>query len=446
MSRGRASDGTPAAAQDALPPGQWQPLEASAAAGRLGAGWSVWTDAVSGTPTMIAGPGLDLGGPLAADETGIARARALMEEFQVLLGVADPSEFRLERATEVTNAWGQTMVYINFKQTWNGLDVWHQSADGTREKLAMVRFRINGTLGRLALLGSDAVPLPRSGGLEALSEAQALDRALASAEVGASLAEHASVSSYVSVRGNGTFLARDARVGTKRPAHDWRFIFDAGTGKRVEVRDELRHVDVTGNVRAGSIDYPGGIFTLKNARALRATVLNTGNSDLTDASGNFSISNAGTTPVILNGRLSGSWAVVEDQSSSGNLGFNRQVTPGTPEPVILNQFNVSETETAEATAYHWTTTMHYTIASWLPAFSSGLPSLPVNVNLNDTCNASGPTTVTRSTSTRRAMAATTPPTRTWSRTSTATASTGGSTGARARAGSARGSGTRWRTC
>jgi Zn-dependent metalloprotease len=377
----------PAAAEDALPPGRWQPLEAPLTAGRLGSGWSVWTDSVSGTPTMIAGPGLDLGGPLAADEIGIARTRALMEEFRELLGIQDLSEFRLERAVEVRNAVGQTMVYINFKQTWNGLDVWHQSAGGTREKLAMVRFRINGTLGRLALLGSDAVPLPPSGGPEALSEAQALERALQSAEVGASLAGTASVGSYVSVRGDRTFLARDARVGTKGPAHDWRFIYDAGTGERIETRDELRHVNVTGNVKAGSLDYPGGTFSQKNARALRATVLNTGNWDYTDSLGNFTIVNSGTSPVTLNGRLSGNFAVVEDQSGTGNLGFNRQVTPGTPENVVLNVLNTSEYSTAEASAYHWTTATHYQIAAYLPSFASGLALLPVNVNLDQTCNA-----------------------------------------------------------
>jgi hypothetical protein len=150
-------------------PGRWEPLDGASRGGlwpgfeaRFGPGWALYADPVTGSPSMLAGPGIDAGGPIEADDAGIARARALLEQLADVLGVDDPSAFTLERAVAYPNAHGQKMVTINFKQQHRGLDVRHQATGGTRDHLAMVKLHFNGTLGRLVLLGSDAARSRRS--------------------------------------------------------------------------------------------------------------------------------------------------------------------------------------------------------------------------------------------------------------------------------------------
>jgi hypothetical protein len=188
------------------------------------------------------------------------------------------------------------------------------------------------------------------------------------------------------VRAEGAFVAREARVATAVPPHAWRVVFDAHTGRLVETRDELRHADVIGNVSAGVLDYPGGAFQVLPARSLRVSVVNTLETGFTDAVGDFQIPHMGTSPVALTGRFLGVWAVVNDQSGNGNLSFTLSATPGLVRNVFLNPLSGAEYETAEASAYHWTTTTRWALAGPLPSFT-GLASLPVNVNLANTCNA-----------------------------------------------------------
>jgi hypothetical protein len=384
----------PAAVKGAAghPVGHWEAVEGARRGGawaafeeRFGAGWSVFLDHATGSPSLLVGPGLPLGSPIRADEAGIARARALLEELADLFGVDDPSAFELERAVSVPGASGHEIVTINFKQTWRGFDVRHQSEGGVREHLALVKFQFDGTLGRAVLLGSDAVPGLAVPSKVLLDEAAAVPAALAASPGGAAAAHDLAVRSYVSVRERGAFLAREVEVVTQAPAHQWKAIFDAGTGELAELRDELREVDVIGNVSAGNQDFPGGTFSVKPARSLRVSSSG-GGSAATDAAGNFTISNPGTTPVTLTGRFAGDWSTVNDQSGNGNLSFSQSATPGTPATIVLNPTNVSEFETAESSAYHWTTTVRFFIQARIPGFS-GLAALATNVNIANTCNA-----------------------------------------------------------
>jgi len=380
-----------ASAESEVPPGRWTRVQDLAPdpswAGlqaRFGAGWSVYTDLGSGAPSLIAGPPIPAGMIVRADEAGVARARRFLEELREVLRVDDPSAFAVERAVAVTNPWGQEVVYINLKQTWNGLDVRHQSPGGDREKLAMVLFRFKGT--DLVMSGSDAVPGFDVPGEVRLEEAEAIRRSLGSATLGAARIEKVETRSYVSVRGSRTFLAREVEVLTSDPPHDWRFVYDAHTGELEEQRDDVRHADLVGNVKAGSLDFPGGTFAQRNAQSLRVTAL-TGAFDTTDVNGNFRITHPGTSPILVSGRFLGDWAVVNDVSGNGNLGFTQQAVPGANENVILNPANLSELESAEAAAYHWTTTTRFAIQAWYPGFN-GLANLPVNVNTSQSCSSS----------------------------------------------------------
>jgi len=379
------------AAQE-LPPGRWQPTDPATSGpaweelqARFGSGWSVYTDVATGAPAMVLGPPIPLGMTVRADAAGIARARALLEELREVLRVTDPAAFELERAVAAPNPYGQEVVTIAFKQTWRGLELWHQSEGGDREKLAAVKFHFKGT--HLVLFGSDAVPDLRLPEALALEEAQAPGRALESLGAAAAAPERVTARSYVSVRGDRAFLAREAAVLTGPPApHDFRVIFDAHTGERVETRDDLRHVDVTGNVKAGVLEYPQGPFTQEGLYALRATVSQTGNWAYTGYAGSFTIANAGTSPVTVTGAYQGQWASVSDESGNGNVTFSRSATPGTSVSIVLNPSNLAEFETAEASAFHWTTQIRYFVNLFHPGFT-GLANLPVRVNLDDSCNA-----------------------------------------------------------
>jgi len=198
--------------------------------------WSVYTDLATGAPSLIAGAPIPAGMVVRADEAGIARARAFLEELRDVLRVDEPSAFVLERAVTVINPHGQELVFVNFKQTWRGLDVWHQSDGGERERLALVKLRFKGS--DLVLLGSDAVPALAVPDEVRLQESEATHRAVGL--VGTTALAAVETRSYVSVRGSRAFLARDVEVRTDEPAHRWRFLFDAHSGTLVERRDEPR--------------------------------------------------------------------------------------------------------------------------------------------------------------------------------------------------------------
>jgi len=357
-------------------------------AARFGPGWSVLRDGVTGSPSLIVGPGHALGAPIAPDDAGVARARALLEELRDVLGVEDPAAFTLERAVGVPGAHGHEIVTFVFAQrSADRLEVWHESEGGDREHLAAVRFLFDGTLGRLVALGSDAVPgTATATEAEAMSESDAVRGALARLALAPSEVRELRTRSYISVRDGRARRVREARVFTAGAPHAWRVLFDAATGELVEERDEARSADVIGTVVAGRWDYPGGSFGVAPQAGVRVSVVG-GVTASTTQTGRFTIPHPGTAPVTITGRFLGDWAVVTDSSGNGNLAFSQVATPGVLGTVTLNPASVSELEDAEAAGYAWTTATRFFIQQAIPAFA-GLMSLPVEVNnASTTCNA-----------------------------------------------------------
>jgi hypothetical protein len=369
----------------------------AAHAARHGPGWSVYADPTTGSPSLIVGPAIPTGMKLTADATAIARARAFLEEMREILGVEDPAAFALERCIAVPNAHGQEIVTVNLKQQYRGIEIWHQAPDGAVEHLAMVKFQFNGTLGKLTLFGSDAVrglTVPEE---IVLTESEATTRVLQSLGATLSTLERVAARTYVSVRGERRFLAREVEVVTTLPPHDWKFIFDAHTGLLEERRDDLRYADVIGNVSAGCRNFPvgpgtpGSTFSVRPCSALTVTQsVPVGGSDTTDGLGNFSIAFAGAGAVTVTGGFLGLWANVNDTAPGVDLIFTTAGTAGLPIPIVMNPVDVEE-ESAEAAGYIHTNRTHDMIAARIPGFPNpqpgGLP-LPVNVNIAaGTCNA-----------------------------------------------------------
>jgi len=364
----------PAPAMDAgVPEGRWEALDGADCGplwgtfhARFGDGWSVFFDGVTGSPSMLVGPGIPLGAPINADDAGVARARALLEELQDILGLDNPSVFVPERVVAVRSPWGHEIVYINFKQTHLGWDVCHQSRGGSREHLALVKFQFNGTLGRLVLLGSDAVRDLSVPDVARMTEGESLAAALQTLGAAVQVPERTTVRSYVSARGARRFLARDVEVVTSDPPHRYRLIYDAHTGELEESVDDLRGADVIGNVSARTLEYPGATSVTLPARSLYVQV-GGGQRRATDQNGDFRIPTPGTSPVTIAGRFDGEWAFVWNAAGS-NLSFSQSATPGAPVSIVLPPASGSEQEMAQANAYHWTTKARFYIQSRIPTF------------------------------------------------------------------------------
>jgi len=367
----------------------WRSVDELAAAGdagwagfqeRFGAGWRVRFSTRTLTPDWIIGPGLDLGGPISADDRGVAAARSLLEPHLGLLGGEHTGDLVLDRASRTRNPYGQESIGIAFRQVHEGLPV--RLADGDAQVLVV----LNGTLGRVAAIHSRLirrvdVETPARYPLEAVvADAWGGTRAAAASILRAE--------TFVLARGPADVrLVHEVEIVTVEPPHRWVHVFDAHTGQRLETRDDLVWTDVVGTVRAGSWDDgPHQSFSAVPMDSLRVTVSG-GNNGYTDAAGFFRITHGGSGGVTITGRFFGRHASVTDASANGNLTFSRSATPGTPASVVLNPTHVSELETAEATAYRMTTGTHYFIQARYPSFAAAWPNFPVRVNVPQTCNA-----------------------------------------------------------
>jgi hypothetical protein len=169
-----------------------------------------------------------------------------------------------------------------------------------------------------------------------------------------------------------------------RPAA-WVVLVDAGTGDVVDVRDELRHVDVVGTVSGGTRNYPGAAFSQRALPDLKVTVLESGNFAYTNTSGAFTVANGGAANVTVIGQLSGLWADVRN-GAGANLSFSQVAAPGVNEVVQLNPAS-DEFEDAQIAGYLFTTGVHRYLAAQIPGFTNrNLPNLVVRVNGLAVCN------------------------------------------------------------
>lgn len=167
------------------------------------------------------------------------------------------------------------------------------------------------------------------------------------------------------------------------------FFIDASNGRLIFARNEVLHVDVNGTVQANASpgtlpDIASNPPTLQSVVSGRAAI--GGTFVYTSATGGFTIPNAGTAAVTVStGFANGRWATVTDQSGTAVGTASTSVTPPGPANLILNP-TPSEFTTAQANGFLVTTITH---DFWAARWNLGLLdiSIPVNVNLNSTCNA-----------------------------------------------------------
>ncbi len=181
------------------------------------------------------------------------------------------------------------------------------------------------------------------------------------------------------------------RAGTFNKVTPQRFMFfvDASTGQILEKRDEVYHVDVTGSVMGYMT--PGHNPDEPTNPPVQGTIfdmlvnISGGNRAYTDASGNFTIANTGSTDVTVNAQLRGHWANVLNNAGSNEV-RSMVVTPPGPANFLMNP-TPTELVTAQVNGFVNTEIVHNFAKSINPAYPGIDVMMPVNVNLNQTCNA-----------------------------------------------------------
>ncbi|MFN0135393.1 MAG: dockerin type I domain-containing protein [Phycisphaerae bacterium] len=168
------------------------------------------------------------------------------------------------------------------------------------------------------------------------------------------------------------------------------FFVNASTGRLVWARYEVLHADVSGTVSANVT--PGSLpDTAANPEQVRAmpdmrTAIG-GTFVFSDVLGAFTIPNAGVTPVDVTASVvGGEWASVNDSAGGTEIGATATgVTPPGPAGLLLNP-TPAEFLTAQANGYYQTTLTHnFFDDRWDLTILDR--SLPVNVNIDSSCNA-----------------------------------------------------------
>jgi len=173
------------------------------------------------------------------------------------------------------------------------------------------------------------------------------------------------------------------------------FFVDASNGKLLFIRDEVLHIDVTGQVLANATPAPLGNAAADHAGNppvsqpvpnIKVRIVG-GGEVYTDANGNFTIPHAGTTPVTIEASVGdGRWARVADQGGTPLITASTTATPGVPATLLLNAVPGALT-TAQANAFIHQTITHNHFKDRAPTFTALDTQFPANTAVTGTCNA-----------------------------------------------------------
>lgn len=164
---------------------------------------------------------------------------------------------------------------------------------------------------------------------------------------------------------------------------------DAVSGQILHVKDEILELDVTGTARGwvspGQFaDWPTHPEILVGLPHLRVNN-SAGGFSYTDANGNFSLTNAGTTAITASAGLTGRWSTVNPaQGAAATASAN--VTPPGPANLVFGA-GLTEFEIGQVNAYYQVNKVHDFAKAQNPAYPGIDVSIPTNVNQASTCNA-----------------------------------------------------------
>lgn len=186
-------------------------------------------------------------------------------------------------------------------------------------------------------------------------------------------------------------LAWSFTGASKNRAHPeaYTFFVDSHDGTLVHLRDEVYEADIqgklTGKATPGTLPdtayNPPTTVDIENAEARVVG----GNSARSDASGDFQISHAGSSPVTVQADLTGSWVRVQNDAG-GELLLSQSVTPPGPADFEFNSAP-DELSTSQVNGFARATETHDFFRDRLPSFTGFDIQIPCNVNLASNCNA-----------------------------------------------------------
>jgi len=169
----------------------------------------------------------------------------------------------------------------------------------------------------------------------------------------------------------------------------WRFVVDAATGEILHRENLIRFVDVVGNVSANATpgippkaDWcnPLDVLAMPEARvSIGDTFV------YADPSGDFTIPNEGSDPVMVVSAVRGPWFRVYNQAGPDSV-VTLPVTPPGPANLTHNSPD-SQFTRAEVNAYIQANAVRYFVLLWNDLYPTihDQPEFPVNVNLEGYC-------------------------------------------------------------
>ncbi len=171
----------------------------------------------------------------------------------------------------------------------------------------------------------------------------------------------------------------------------WLLLIDAQTSEILYSESMILDIDVNGNVsgmatqgNGADICGPEVITPLPYSRVY----ISGGNTAFADENGDFVIPNSGSSPVTVISNIRGEWFRVYNQAG-GDAQLSQSVTPPGPANFIHNASNTSEYNRAEVNAYYHANVVRDYTLTYNPSYPTIWNQFewPVNVNLNDNCNA-----------------------------------------------------------
>ncbi len=167
------------------------------------------------------------------------------------------------------------------------------------------------------------------------------------------------------------------------------FVADAETGDILYIENLIIFVNVYGNVRGRATEDKGAdICESEIAEDLMWARVNIGDTvAYADENGDFTISNPGSSQVTVESRLWGKWFKVSNQAGPDTV-LTKKVTPPGPADFLHNGANSDEYVRAEVNGYFQSNIVRDFTLIYNPDYP-GLQQneFPVNVNINDNCNA-----------------------------------------------------------
>ncbi len=378
-----------------------------------GQDWQVDWSAATGTPGAIYGPGLKLDGPIADIDNARLESKALLTRFSSLLGKGE-SNF-----VEVIGVKIRQVYVFVYDQKYKGLDVISGRAD----------VRIN-DVGAVAMFGSHAVQIPSGFNLKPALSAVAAKAIAEGHALGAPSTKKGLPAPRLVIWANTegkvrttATLAWEVQIDERPTVTVGKVYVDAMGGKILQFRNEVlmsqsgaAHVfrtaparkleklavvakapaigapmaPLTGKVMAWVNKGHNPLDAMTNVPLANCWVTSSSGSAYTDAAGNFSIANSGTTAVTVSATLTGRHTKRIRVAQGSQMSASKSIRPGTPGTIQFGSATMGVFDRAQTTTYWFTDDCNTWLRGLLPG-STGpmntLSSMNPRVNLASSCNA-----------------------------------------------------------